>query len=452
MKGTRAFLFILLLLAIGVFMFQRHNPRHFVWSPTFLHTDKQPFGCYVFDSLVSRSFNGRYVVTGKTPYQLLREGNVKNKALLLINTDEFLDSLDVLQLSAFAQRGGTVIVVYDRTYGDDDYANEQWGMGVYGGNNFNLELLRKEVLLSDSIATSRLIWPKDPPYPHAEYSVYTRLHNGGISIMDSTAVKSLCYKIEDSEVVTDTDGNTPETDNLVTVVAERNIGAGKVILSNMPLLFTNYGMLNDATAPLVMRVLNRARGKTLIRTEAYNRKQTEDDNGEEHSFLDLFMASKPLLWSYYTALFGLFLFMFFTARRRQRAIPVVKKPKDVSLDFVKLIGTLYYREGDHLDLVQKKYRYFMADLRERWGVNLEDDDHWEQSVAFIAAQTGRDYEDVVALLTQLRTVYTTSVEMSKNDMKYYVDSMNRITDELENRTTSGTDVKDVSQEPDVNVE
>ena len=36
-----------------MFAIEYHLPKKFVWVPTFSHYDEQPFGCAVFDSLLT---------------------------------------------------------------------------------------------------------------------------------------------------------------------------------------------------------------------------------------------------------------------------------------------------------------------------------------------------------------------------------------------------------------
>ena len=73
--------------------------------------------------------------------------------------------------------------------------------------------------------------------------------------------------------------------------------------------------------------------------------------------------------------------MIFTARRKQRAIPVIREPENKSLEFAELIGTLYYQKKDHADLVRKKYLYFAEELRREMQVDVEEVAEDERSSA-----------------------------------------------------------------------
>lgn len=72
MKSSRNFLFAMLVLFVLFCLLQVNLPKKFVWSPTFSHVDKQPFGCFVFDSVLTQSLPNGYHVTKKTFSNLIR--------------------------------------------------------------------------------------------------------------------------------------------------------------------------------------------------------------------------------------------------------------------------------------------------------------------------------------------------------------------------------------------
>ena len=114
------------------------------------------------------------------------------------------------------------------------------------------------------------------------------------------------------------------------------IGKGEIILVTTPLMLTNYGILNDPV--YVHRLLNHLKPLPVIRTEAY---MPNINVAESSPFREL-LKRPPLRWALYLVLLGIVLLMGFNARRRQRAIPVEKPPRNYQLDFIRHIGTLQY--------------------------------------------------------------------------------------------------------------
>ena len=62
----RKFWIFIALLAVLMLALEYQMPRHFTWKATFAHADRQPFGCYVFDSMMATTMPHGYTVCRKT--------------------------------------------------------------------------------------------------------------------------------------------------------------------------------------------------------------------------------------------------------------------------------------------------------------------------------------------------------------------------------------------------
>jgi hypothetical protein len=185
-------------------------------------------------------------------------------------------------------------------------------------------------------------------------------------------------------------------------------GKGEIYIVANPLLFTNYGVLDTTISRFlgkqmeqiadhrVLRLSERAwRGYTIGGYDDYDANNTMAP-------LSYFLSQKPLRWAIYTLLVGLVIFMFFTARRRQRVIPVVEQHKNRNLEFVQLLGTIYCRNHDNLDLLRKKFTYFKEDLRRKLLIDLDDASNQTNHVRMLSQKTGLEEQEVAATLDELR--------------------------------------------------
>jgi hypothetical protein len=75
------------------------------------------------------------------------------------------------------------------------------------------------------------------------------------------------------------------------------------------------------------------------------------------------LTTEPLAWAYYLCLFSCLVFIVFEARRKQRAIPIIKPLANASLEFAGTIGTLYYQRGDHKNIAEKRIHFFYDYVR-----------------------------------------------------------------------------------------
>ena len=173
-------------------------------------------------------------------------------------------------------------------------------------------------------------------------------------------------------------------------------GKGEVILASTPLLFTNYGVLDGKNAAYLFRILSQMGGFPIVRTEGYMKETAQ----VQMSPFRYFLSQPPLRWALYLSMVSILLFMIFAARRKQRAIPVIREPENKSLEFAELIGTLYYQKKDHADLVRKKYLYFAEELRKEIQVDVEEVAEDERSFGRIARKTGMEAGEIAAFIIE----------------------------------------------------
>lgn len=384
MRFNRWFItFVVVFLAL-VFVMEYQMPRRFTWNPSFSHIDKQPFGCYVFDSVLSASLSDGYEVTKNTLYQL--RGEHRRMGVLVVA--EYLYNMsetDVDNLLAMAAEGSKILLVSggmpsclsDTLHFDTD--------GYYH------ELTLREYAVR-GLTLDTVTWIADAVYDRKEYYLYPQLSSFEI-LLDTDSVKGRILAMNTSHQ------HEEENDSVsYSTAVAIPVGKGEVILAMTPLAFTNYGILEGNIHDYVFRLLTQMKGLPMVRTEAY----TPATAQAEQSPLRYFLSQPPLRWAVILSFLTILVFMVFTAKRRQRVIPVVEEPKNRSLEFVKLIGTLYYQKGDYRDLVMKQYAYLTETIRRVLQVDLNDRGNDLRSFAVISAQTGVEEKEIAALVDTLR--------------------------------------------------
>lgn len=173
---------------------------------------------------------------------------------------------------------------------------------------------------------------------------------------------------------------------------------------------------------LSFRILSQMGGFSIVRTEGYMKETAQ----AQMSPFRYFLSQPPLRWALYLSMVSILLFMIFTARRKQRAIPVIREPENKSLEFAELIGTLYYQKKDHADLVRKKYLYFAEELRREMQVDVEEVAEDERSFGRIARKTGMEAGEIAAFIREVRPVVYGGRSISEEEMKRLIDKMNEI--------------------------
>ena len=403
---------------VFVFLLEWNAPSKFVWEPTFSHYDKQPFGCEVFDSLMKKSAPAGYEVTRKTIAQLEREGYGKKPHGFLIQSVNFNPSpTDLRALDRLLKAGNKVFIATSDIEPDSLYPDLQVDIsGRYGFSPMQV----KASIENQEIPYDTLVWCRQSPYQEKEYSVYSAMIGYNVIIGEKTVCDTLVRCWVSEEESDSIDGSWQ-----VRVVRIKR-GKGELFVSCDPLLMTNYGILDTQTNGLIFRLMSQFRGLPIIRTEAYG----PETEYETNTPLRFWLQNEPLRWAIYLTLGGLLLFCMFYARRRQRVIPVVEEPANRSLEFVKLIGTLYHQKHINRDLLQKKYSYFAETLRRITMIDVEDVESRKENIAQIAIRTGMPEAEVRMILDRVDRYLQGNDELKDAALRKAIDGMDMIINKL----------------------
>lgn len=416
MSGKHWFVVGIILFLIAMFVVESRLPKKFVWTPTFSQYDKQPFGCAVFDDVVATSLPQDYFISNETFYEMT-ETEGEPCGILAIAQDMNLTETDVESILALAERGH-VVMLASHSFGQQ----LEDTLGVKSSYSYFSPAALKRYA-SSLLTRDTLYWVGDSAvYDKRTYHCYPQLCGVELEQVSDSAGIPLVKKGGDRwSRNPDTTVEDTLTRERVPVALSYPVGEGEIILVATPLLFTNYGMLDRDNSGYLFRLLTRFRGRPVVRTESFS-----SGAGPDQSPFRYFLSQAPLRWALYLTLLALLLFMIFTARRRQRVIPVVRKPANRNLEFTELIGTLYYQKKNHADLVRKKFTYFAENLRRNLQVDVEDDSDDQALARRIALKTGRDEGEVLELLRRLRPVVRKKAPVDEREMKKLIDAMNRL--------------------------
>lgn len=454
MKSSRNFLFAMLVLFVLFCLLQVNLPKKFVWSPTFSHVDKQPFGCFVFDSVLTQSLPNGYHVTKKTFFQLDQEHAKEKISVLMVVDQQDLKQLDVKYLCNIARRGGKVMVVASSSFDDGrnadtvvvDELERTFKVRIEDGLYFSLRGILAGLKAHDNDMYDTIYWNnRETMYAAQSYRMFYNMVGGTLFVDSVPKVKRLAYTLStagydykyDSLYVGDftrfdTIVDKKERIERIDTFAIKKVpaavsvpyGKGEVIFVSSPLLFTNYGMLEGNTSVYIFRLMSYLADLPVYRTEAYVK--TDAMLVAEQSPFREFIKRPPLRWALYLALLGVVLFMIFTARRRQRVIPIMSKPANRSLEFIQLIGTLYYQRKDHVDLVRKKFKLFAEELRKTAGVDISDVNTDDREYQLLAEKTGMNSDRLKKVIRQIRLVLHSEGNISVEEMRSLIDAMDTI--------------------------
>jgi len=409
MKGGRLYMLILGAFLVVVFLSELAAPHKFSWKPTFDKRDKEPFGCYVFDDVAKSSF-ADYKVVNQTFYRLFKadsaDFNSEAPAYLLIESFLTFTPTDFEYFFKLLENGSDIMLcAEDFPYLLEDSigfstTSERWLKSIYD-------------YLQEKGVRDSIFYGGDTLKPECTYQVYPHLHNKYLRCRTFEDKEEQPLRFDSASMLSFNAYNKP-------LAMRLHIGKGRLFLVSTPLMFTNFGILDGKNAEYAFRLLSEFQGKPIIRTDAYGK------HGEEpQTPLRYVLSVPPLKWAIYTALITLLLFMAFTARRRQRVIPVVAAPPNRTLGFMQLISNLYYQQHDNGEILKMKYRYFCSELKRLAVTDITDRAPEESDFERLAELSGIETDIIRPLLKNISmSVYRSYAEDMQ--LKQYIDGMNDI--------------------------
>ncbi|MDB5242064.1 MAG: hypothetical protein JWP57_2689 [Spirosoma sp.] len=349
-------------------LFEYYRPKPLDWTPTYQNDDKIPFGTQALYEMLPDIMQQPTVRLVRLPvYNFLTDTTLPTPSNFVFISQQFrADPNDLKQLLAYVARGNNVLIT---AYDLPDTLEASLG--------FNAE--EKRPAYADSTLRHYFVNPQ-----LRKPGGYKFFHDDGRNFLT----------IKDARAITVLGRNARSEPVFIKI----QYGRGQFLIHNLPLAFTNYYILDPKTSDYAVKALAYLpAGPTY-----WDEYQKQGRFDEEQQSIFRYIWSQPALnWAYYIVVFGLILFAFFAGKRTQRVIPVIETPRNTSLDFVKTIGRLYFQQGQHDNLARKKVLYFLANLRDRYGLNTNSLD--SEFTGLLAHKSGISHEEadeLVRLLNQ----------------------------------------------------
>lgn len=390
------------------------------WYATFSGRDKNPLGCAIFDEVMTGTFGENYSVKNYHAYELVNKDTCRFTFLFTVGSLAENEK----DMTKLLKRGHNVIIASDNLYElAGDYSKlvpcdvgQSW-INVNSNPNLHCEFVNFK-------------WNGDS----TAFRVRKTLMGGWMKPTDSDFIPLITRTLTADELDLD-ERNDVKAGETVVVAMEKQVGKGKLIVVSNPYLFTNYGMRDVAMQTLAFRILSRAGKRPVMRID-YTLPQKHSDENEEYSetgettFFNEFYKYPPLRWAVYAAFFTLIVGMLFTARRRQRVIPVISRPVNYTMSMIEHIGMLYFHRRDNHDLVKKKYMYFTEQLRRGIMVDIDDWENINVELDMLATHTGLNREILQSDIEYVQRLISFDERVSDAEMMRAIDIMDDISSRM----------------------
>ncbi|MBC5994549.1 DUF4350 domain-containing protein [Pontibacter cellulosilyticus] len=363
MKGYRSYIALIVVLFGALVLLEYLRPKPVDWTHSYSRVDKIPFGTYALYELMPGIFPGKPVQEVREPIYNLLQSDKINGNYVFINSYFEADSVDTNALLDFVDRGNQVFIAAE-------------GFSVFLADTLQFET---EDLGSTSPDSTSIYFTSQP-----KRKVYTYPKN-----IEPTYL--LANKKAGHVVL---GRNRAGYINFIKVP----FGKGWFYINTAPLAFTNYQLITLKQSEYAATALSHLPVQPVYWDEYQKVGRVEDQ-----SVFRVLMRHEPLTWAYYVALASMILFLLFKSKRTQRVIPVIEPPRNTTLDFVKAISSLYFNNGDHKNIAEKKIAYFMEHLRLHHHITTNT---WNEELQEkIVAKTGADEALIANIFNLVNSIW-----------------------------------------------
>jgi hypothetical protein len=338
-----------------------NRPKDIDWAETFSNTDKIPFGTYILYNRLHDIFPGSAIKDYREPvYNVIADDSLKNSTYIIICDKLKLSDYDYNKLNQYVSKGNDVfIAAADFGYLLDKKLNIQTESELHTNGqtfvNFTSSSLKDSTYLVDHNSTNNY-------FDKLDTAKATALGKNGYNHTSFIRIK---------------------------------MGKGALYLNANPKTFTNYSLLQSTGASYSAKALSFLKtGKDIAWDEYY----TKGAEGQESS-MRVFLSHPPLRWAFYIVIAGLLIYVFYQMKRRQRIIPIIEPVANTTVDFVTVVGQVYYEQHDNSNIAQKKVAYFLEHIRTKYLIktNVHDADFMQT----LALKSGAQISLIQALFYQV---------------------------------------------------
>ena len=331
-KKNRIFILIVAVMFILLVVLEATRKQPIDWRESYSGNDKIPYGSYILkDILKNTRPNTNFIVNNDGLFLYTRYNQTPKKSAFIFVTDFFeLDKLDLNELISFANKGNNIFI-----------SAEGFSKNICDTLNFNLIYKWKSNLDTSQFTNLNLSNP-------------ALTSNSGYRIKSNFSE----YKFTKFDNSTTTVIGTENKINVNFIKIKK--GKGNIYINLTPHLFTNYNILYG-NYKYTFSALSYISDNTVIWDEFY-----KPNKPEISSPLRYILSQSSLKAAYYLLIATILIYLIFKGKRKQRIIPIIQPPQNMSLEFARTLGRLYFNSGNNRDIALKKFSYFCEYLRSKF--------------------------------------------------------------------------------------
>jgi len=401
-KIRKYFIFIAMLLVLMVIV-EMNKKTPVDWTPTFINTDKNPYGTYICYNLLTDVFPGsniretRYPITNelkysegkKETYSYHDNDSAQNQTSYIFISRNFgtnselhgyqpsspkVDKLDVENLLNFVQSGNNVFISAESM------------------PSYLLDTLKLKIHKQWSSADSAYVFNDLTQKEFSLRGIQGSQHYMTVKDSSDIEMRVLAHSKKLNRII----------------FIKIKYGQGYIYLHSMPVAFSNVELLKLHKYDFAFACLSYLPKSDNIIWDEY----LKQGRMGQYSSFRVVWDHPALLYAYYIALLGALLFILFRAKRTQRIIPVAEPPKNSSVEFMDTISNLYYKKQAYLSIVRKRHNYLLEIIRSHYFMQTENiDEAFKETLSMKSGVKKEVIDDIFGIYDSINPHYNITNSM-----------------------------------------
>ena len=370
MNGLRRYSIGMSVLLSFYLIAQYVKPKPTNWTPSYLQEDKIPFGTYILSQHIRDIFpNAKIKVAQTEIYSTLRNANKEEFNYFIVAEKIKVGQLDYKQMVKSMQAGNQLFIAASQIDG----------------------------VLLDRLKLAIT----------SDFSLKSQAQKSAINFVNPSLKRDQDYLFERNV----SDYYFSKIDTLKAIVLGKRqqgqsnfvkyqFGKGALYILPNPKMLTNYSLLKNEGADYASKALSYLPvAKNLILDEYFTK-----PSSESQSVLRVLFKYDQLKWAYYITIFSLIAFVLFEVKRRQRVIPVINRLKNTTVEFVEVVGSVYYQQRNNSDIAAKKVTYLLEYIRTKYRLKTTELDlEFKTALINISGAEADLVDELLQEITYLKT-------------------------------------------------
>jgi hypothetical protein len=350
-KKYRPYIFIFLLLFVALTFFTGRKKHDLVWTKTYRQNDKIPFGARACYQIIDKEFVKESISIKRLPVLQIQDlKTATGVTYFFLGYDLNFKKHEMNKLLAFIERGNKVFIASN--YFDGPIAD-----------TFHIKTQVEYVPILRNKSKSEIIQKKDYRFSFLNPKLDTSVkyeYDGMLDYAAFTAFDTARF----SSIAKDDSSNS--------VFLRTQLGKGELFLCTLPDVFTNYYIVNHPSRNFAYQCLSYIKNDRFWWDEAY-----KSSNNLQRNPFRFMIENDSLYYAFWVSIIATLFFMFFGMKRTQRPVPIIKPKENTTLQFVEVVGNVYFNPKNHKVIAEEKILVFFEMLRSKFQIlstHINEDD------------------------------------------------------------------------------